>query len=256
MLQSIFWMIPKTLSLVANSQVLPDALCCIQEHLIVFIGITIAWLTPVLTTSKLLLIKYPFRSENWTKNKRAHLVCCLCFVPAVLVTTTKVIVDSDDVSFDFRVYVCRYKSSANIWKVLLPIVAFIVFVLPNTILIATTIPTLKYFYTASKSARRVQGSIPWQGAVTVSLTAIVYCISFLPLSIYFVGEIFVEASFLEVHFYRFAESVSAISIMSNFYIYALTIKSFRRFVFSKILALDRFNVNSNSAEGGSRTGEH
>ena len=252
--QSIFWIIPKTLSLVANSQVFPDALCCIQDITIMFVAVAIAWLTPVLTTSKLLLIKYPFRSENWTKNNRAHLVCCLSFVPAVLATTTKVVVDAHDISFDFRVYVCSYKFTANIWKALSPILALFALVLPNSILIATTIPTLKYLYTASKSARRVQGSIPWQGAITVILTAIVYCISYLPISIYFIGSSLVETRFFEVYLYRFASFFTAISIMSNIYIYALTIKSFRRFLLSRILALNGFSIITNSAERGSTTG--
>ena len=152
--QSIFAIVPRTLSLIANSQVFSGALCDIQESIIVSMTITIAWLTPILTASKFLLLKYPFRSASWTKKKRAHIFCWLGQIPAVLVTTSKLIVN-DDVSFDFRVYECTYSCKANIWKTLMPIFTFFVLIMPNSILIATTIPTLKYLYKASKSARRV-----------------------------------------------------------------------------------------------------
>ena len=163
-------------------------------------------------------------------------------------------VDADDISFDFRIYSCSYNHTANIWNVLLPILTFFILVLPNLIVMATTIPTLKYLYTASKTARRVQGSIPWQGALTVAATATVYCISYLSLSIFYIGEYFVQTRFLKINFFRTAHFLTAISVMSNFYIYALTIKSFRRYILSRILALNHFNIISNSAKGRPTTG--
>ena len=246
---SIFGVIPRTLSLIMNTQILPNALCSVQDIMIICLATVIAWLTPVLTTSKLLLIEYPLRSASWTKTKRAHMACWLALIPSMIVTTTMLIVD-DDISFDFRIYTCAYNYTADIWKTLLPILAVIALFLPISILIATTIPTLKYLYTASKSARRVQGSIPWQGAVTVTLTATVHCISFLPSLIYYAGAAFVKARFFEVHFFRFAQFLGPMSIMSNIYIYTLTIKSFRRFLFSRILALNRFSMISHSVERG------
>ena len=252
--QSIFGVIPKIPSLIANSRVLSDALCSVQDIMIIFLATAMTWLTPVLTTSKLLLIKHPLRSASLTNTKRAHMVCLLALIPSVIVTATKLIVD-DDISFDFRAYTCAYIHTADIWKTLVPIFTVIALFLPNLILIATTIPTLKHLYTASKSARRVKGSIPWQGAVTVSLTATIYCISYLPSSIYYAGAVFIKSRFFHVHIFRAANFLAAISIMSNIYIYTLTVRSFRRFVFSRILALDRFNVISNSAERGHTSGK-
>ena len=251
---AIFNVIPRTLSLIANSRVFSDDLCNIQENLAASTAITVAWLTPILTTSKYLLMRKPIRfrrPRNWTK-KRAHSFCWLSIIPSVLVTTSKLIVD-DDTLFDYRDYTCRYSYTANVWKALVPVLAFIALILPNSILIATTIPTLKYLYAATKSARRVQGSIPWQGAVTVTLTATVHCISYLPISMYYIGTIFIKTRYFGVHFYRVADFLTVISTMSNIYIYTLTIKSFRRFVFSRILALN-FSTISRSNEGGPRTG--
>ena len=252
--QSTFGVIPRILSLVVNSGIGSDAWCSVQEHIIMYLATGIAWFTPILTTGILVLMRHPLRSASWTKKKKAHMVCWLGLIPSVIVTTTELIID-DNISFDFRIYTCAYNYSSSIWKIFAPILAFISLVLPNSILIATTIPTLRYLYTATKSARRVQGSIPWQGAVTVSLTATVYCISFLPASIYYAGTVFVRNRFFQVHFFRVAHFLASISFMSNIYIYALTIKSFRRFVFSRIFALNRFNVISNSAERGHASGK-
>ena len=252
--QSTFGIIPRTLSLVVNSGVVTDAWCSVQEHIIKFLGTGNAWLTPILTAGKLVLMRHPLRSARWTEKKKANMVCLLGLIPSVIVTISELIID-DSISFDFRVYTCAYNNSSSIWKIFAPILAFISLVLPNLILIATTIPTLRYLYTATKSARRVKGSIPWQGAVTVSLTATVYCISFLPASIYYVGTVFIRNRFFQVHFFRYAHFLGTISIMSNVYIYALTIKSFRRFVFSSIFALNRFNLISNFAERGHTSGK-
>ena len=90
---SIFCITPRTLSLIANSDVLKDALCYTQEYLTISTAIAMAWLTPVLTTSKFLLIKYPFRSGNWIENKRAHIACWFSLLPSVLATLTKPLVE-------------------------------------------------------------------------------------------------------------------------------------------------------------------
>ena len=81
---SIIWIIPTTLSLIENSPILSNILCCVQGYLCISIGTAIAWLTPVLTTSKLLVLKNPLRSASWTKNNRAHIVCWLSLIPSVL----------------------------------------------------------------------------------------------------------------------------------------------------------------------------
>ena len=210
-------------------------MCNVQDYLSSLIGFGIVSLTPVLTSSKLFLLKYPLRSSCWTKRK-AHIVCWLSLLPSLFIVISKLVVDSDDINFDYRIYGCDYKYTENAWKTIVPIIALIGLNLPVLIVICTTIPTLKYLYVASKSARRVQGSIPWQGALTVTLTATVYCISNLPLSVWLTSKMFSLSSAFMDNFYRVAIFALAINVMSNFYIYALTIRSFRRFVFSMIFA--------------------
>ena len=231
-LYTIFWVLPVAISLIANSEILGEALCNAQDYLSTVIGFEIMFLTPVLTASKLFFLKCPFRSGILTK-RRAHTVCWLSVIPCMSFTVSRLVID--DIKFDYRIYGCDHKYTADTWRILEPIFAVIGLYLPVLSVICTTIPTLKYLYAASKSARRVQGSIPWQGAVTVTLTAIVYCISYLPMSFYYIGRNF--SNFFELRFYRIAVFAVAINVMANFYIYALTIRSFRRFVLSTIISL-------------------
>ena len=80
---------------------------------------------------------------------------------------------------------------------------------------------------------RSGGQIRWQGIVTVALTATVYCVPFLPFSV-FIFALEYSPEVPSVHFCRLAWYHPMLNIMSNFYIYCLTISSFRRFLLSKL----------------------
>ena len=109
-----------------------------------------------------------------------------------------------------------------------------------------------YLVDAGKTARRVRGSVPWQGALTVSLTALVYCISTLPTAIYTVGiTFFDEDSVFLIRLGRARFFIYMINTMANFYIYALTIRSFRVFLANKFsgIVLLKYSESSASSTG-------
>ena len=70
--------------------------------------------------------------------------------------------------------------------------------------------------------------------MTVVLTAAVYSVSFVPITIYFIMKPFVEKGpepgpfYLE--FYRVAVSASNFNVLANFFVYSLTVTSFRNFL--------------------------
>ena len=92
--------------------------------------------------------------------------------------------------------------------------------------------------------------------MTTVLTATVYCISVLPYFAYLVGENFRAAddktsSFFHVSFHRTAESFLYLNTISNFYIYILSVHSFRDFVCSRIqLAYQTFTNIRTAAHNG------
>ena len=235
---TIVRVLPGTISLIAGKWVLGNGICIASVYLYNFIYLAGMFFITVLTTSKLLLLKYPIRCAILTSNTALQ-ICSLALIPPLTIPMIMLIVDNEDVTFDYRLYVCSYGFKAEPWKKILPPLSVFILFLPNFVLIATTIPTLRYLAVARKSARRVRGSVPWQGALTVVLTATTYCVSTLPLCIQFIGKMFFTdpRGMFHFQFYRLAMFTAMINIMSNFYIYALTVKSFQRFLSSKVLSI-------------------
>ena len=238
LVNSISYALPIAISLLANSWVLGKTICNIQAYLVYFINPVSMCLIAVLTTFKFLILKYPLRAASWS-TKRAHQVCSGMWAASSTLPIIMLASDKDIVQFDERVYHCRYFFKSHFWTFVLPIMAFVSTLVPNTVIISTTIPTLKYLKAARKSAKQVQGRIPWQGALAVALTAIIYTISNMPIAIFHMLEKFVEgqedpSNWFHVNFIRISTSLLMINIMANFYIYCLTIKSFRRFLLSRV----------------------
>ena len=233
--------LPSAISLLTNSWILGDVICYARVYLMYSVYPTGMYLMAMLTSCKFLHLRYPLRLTSWTK-KRAHQVCCFMWLPPLITPILILALGKDDVHFDFTIYLCDATFKATAWKTLRPILSIFLILVPNFIIVATTISTLKYLATARKSARRVQGSVPWQGTLTVALTAVVYCnlhlnfaIAFLPFRYRF-RQLDDQRGGALSHVHRLVLSACLINIMSNFYIYTLTIKSFRRFLFSKIFS--------------------
>ena len=193
-------------------------------------------LTSFMTLSKLLLLRYPLRARTWSK-RQAHLLCISLWILSLSVPVLHLLVDTADVVFDFRCYIYNYKYSSNIWKIAMPVTALLAHLCPNICIITSTILLLR---DAKKVVKRSQESLRWQGTMTVVLTAFVYTLSFLPITVYFivdplVGRDPLTPGFFHKEFYRVSEAVLTINVLSNFFIYSLTVDSFRHFLKSKFL---------------------
>ena len=228
---------PTASSLLANSWVLGDALCYGRVYIsYYFYTVGMAFIA-VLTTTKLLLLKYPVWCGQWTK-RLGHRVCSIFYMIPLIIPAAVLIVDKSNIEFDYTTYSCIHKYKADVWREMAPIIAVITIFLPNIVILATTIPTLKYLATAWKSARRVRGTFPLQGTLTVALTATIYCITTLPMFVfYIIKENPPSTSLSQIQFSRLANFMTMINIMSNFYIYSLTIRSFRNFLSVRISSI-------------------
>ena len=231
--------LPRIISLLANSWVLGDPLCHITAHAIEITFPATTFLVALLTTSKLLVLKLPLRAANWDRIK-AHWICCAIWMLCTMYSFIFYIIDTGNAEFNYKVYFCTLVINDNTRRKLKLICAFTASFVPILFIIGTTIPTLKYLSVARKSARRVGGNDPWQGALTVALTAILFVISVIPLSVYFICKSFIKSDptgpFL-FHLHRMAYFFSTLNIMSNFFIYTLTITSFRKFLYSKVIGI-------------------
>jgi hypothetical protein len=192
-----------------------------------------------MTTTKILMLKYPLRARSWPK-ERAQMICAGIWLLALYYPIAFLSIDPDGAAFDYRVYFCNPTFSSPKWKLLVPISFVAKGVIPNIMIMFTTTFLL---YKANKSIKNREkagkGKLKWQGVMTVVLTASMYIISYLPVTVYFIAANFVsfdpsDLGWFHLEFHRVAVSLTHTNIMSNFFVYSLTVDSFRTFVKQKM----------------------
>ena len=227
--------LPSAVSLLANSWVLGRVLCVARFYLGYFSYITGIYLIACLTISKLLLLKYPIRCSSWTE-KMGHVTCCVISVAPLPFLIFCAVMDWDDIEFEYKTYTCDSMHYSRDWfkqEAGLFFVSLNMYV-PMCAILLATIPTLVYLVAAKKSAQRARGNIPWRGALAVVLTAIICCLSTFPTIIFEKLTAMDKKKFGNIKIARAAQFLLIVNIMSNFYIYTLTIRSFRRFLQSRL----------------------
>ena len=233
------------ISLTANSWVLGDVLCHVAVYMRYMFFPAGMLLIAMLTTSKFLILRYPLRTARLSCLK-AHLICSLLWICSATFPILFLVVDKHDIYFDYRIYNCGYGFSSDTWRSSMEIpwkiAGFFLLLVPSIVVIAASIPTLKYLILARRSAKRLKTAATRQsqGGLTVSLTAIVFCISTWPYTIYIIARDIIKEDppgIFHVKFFRIAHFIGMINIISNFYIYCLTIRSFRKYLRSKLSAV-------------------
>ena len=101
---------------------------------------------------------------------------------------------------------------------------------------------------------RRRESLKWQGIVTTVLTATVFSLSSLPYTAFIVGISIVSVddkskSSFYTTFFKVALSLACLNIISNFYIYSLTLTSFRAFIRSKMQLSCQCITNMKTSHG-------
>ena len=220
----------------AGKLVLGSLFCQWFNYTEYYFNCTSVFLICTLTTSKLLLLKYPIRFGT-KSSKTVHSVCGLCWVLALIVPVTMMVVDERDVKFIYGSYVsvCVYGFSSDLWLYIKPLFILIFLLAPIGLVMITSLYLLVL---AKRVAHRGRENLKWQGIVTTVTTATVFCISFLPLLVYLMLELILDQKFASLkmydHFCIAALSIYSLNIISNFYIYSLTVSSFRCFVLSRL----------------------
>ena len=231
---SITHILPNSISLIADSWVLGDALCYITAYLGYIFFPASNLLICALTTGKFLLLRKPARARNWSK-KQAHVICSVVWITNLIQPIAMFALGKDGVSFDYRTYLCEYCWNAYTSEWAFDLFSLTSLVSLDAVIITTTAPTLTYLVKARKCAKRTKKSAPWQGALAVSLTAIVFCLSTVPIGVFFFCRLISVQDYHGVNLlYRYGCFFTKANISSNFFIYALTITSFRRYLIDKI----------------------
>jgi hypothetical protein len=227
--------IPMFFSAAYNEWIFGNFLCYSNTYTGYYLYLTSLLLICNMTTTKLLTLKYPFLFRTIT-SKKAHLFCLACWTIALTLPVMYFLADKDDIFFSYRIYMCDYGFSSEIWYYLLPIISIVFVFIPTCHVVVTTIYVLVL---ARRGAPRGRKSLKWQGIMTTVLVAAVYCLSVLPYGVYRFGESFFDQddenkTFFLTTYSRVADSFLYINTISNFYIYSLTVHSFRKFLWSRM----------------------
>ena len=245
--------LPSCVSLIYNNGGSSEILKYVRFLVSYYGNYVCASLTAAMALSKLLLLKFPLRAPSWSK-RQAHNVCIGIWITLISVPALLLLVIKDSVIFDYRVYIYRYKYSSGIWNILLPIVTLMLLGAPNIVIIVSTILLLKE---AKKVVRRTQETLRWQGIMTVVLTAAVYSLSILPFVGYYVAEPFIEKDpfvpgKFHVEYFRLASAFTAINILANFFVYSVTVASFRKFLKTTFQTTVAFLSYKDSSQGNNQ----
>ena len=85
-----------------------------------------------LTLGKLLLLRYPLKLGSLSK-RDTHKLCAGIWVLCLYIPVIHLVIDKDDVIFDYRIYSCTYGYTDSTWRILNPIHAVFFLATPGTI---------------------------------------------------------------------------------------------------------------------------
>ena len=251
LLTSLLLITPRTASLLAGDWMFGSWLCQLQPY-IRHLNSVNACLICFMIVTKLLTLMYPFRAKTM-EGRRVHMGCGLIWGLVTIVPVLQGIRDSRcnyTVTFDSSYLGCVYVLT-NLSVERPNGTFYLIFLMILNILVITT--TTLLVFRAYKVAKTGRMSLKWQGVTTTILTAVVYFISGLPYVVYMIVARSFPGVTDNVLLRKSVEGGFTLNIISNFYIYCLTVNSFRCFVLSCITSLlkplsNRGNKELNNVE--------
>ena len=223
--------LPKLISVINQRWVFGTFMCQIAPAPRLYFVTVGLFLVGAMTTSKMLLLKYPLRFGSFARDKK-NVICSVCWVAALASPGVNILLQDKITYFSYRGYQCDFTSSSPSihWiKLVFPILLIFI---PASVVLVTSICIIM---DARKVARRYQDKLRWQGTMATLMTAFLYMVSVLPHVLFRIVERFSseeDNSFMFKQFNRLAISFHYINTISNFYIYCMTVASFRKFLVS------------------------
>ena len=234
-LASITYVLPTMISLIANKWILGDGIAYLQIYFEAGIFTGTSTFISILTTSKLLLLRFPFKTRYW-RIKIAHTICICAWIFAGFLPCLPFIFQTRP-KFSYTEYNTNYGLSGNpkAHSIIVQIVYVMIVGIPTIIVVTTTLGIVMYMIKSRRVAKRTGAAQRWHGIATVVTTASVYCVSVIPSGI----TSYIGGHGNTVVRDRVLEALPTLNFMCNFYIYSLTIPSFRDFIKSSTFRVAR-----------------
>ena len=224
----LFNVIPRIVALIINHSTFENVLCKIKACLSYYVYVVAVFQMCAMTTCKVATLQYPLRT-NSLSSRDAHKGCIGIWLSVLSFPAFIAFDINSDAVFDYRMYMCDISFKGAISKWLRPMATLVYSGIPNILVTASTIRLLMI---ARQSAVRQNRKVNLQGVITVILVAVVYHVSLLPYTIYSIAKsrVAVKTNFFHKEFYRVSVSFLLFNTISNFFIYCVTIDSFRQFI--------------------------
>ena len=234
-MMSLFWMLPSFVSAVMDDRTFGGFNCSLTVYIGYYAQTTSLFFVCVMTTSRLLIVKYPVRARILA-GRRVHVVVAVWIISSS-VPIALLITDKDDTYFDYRGYICEYGFTSK--SLLLDMVMVIYYYIPLVVIAVTTTLLIHELCKAGRNARRIGASVPWNSTLTVTLTAVLAVVSIIPFNVYSIvyKSIIIHTSgeaYLDTVIYRGCVMCSHFYIMGNFFVYCMAVPSFRYFLRTKL----------------------
>ena len=245
-LASVFYVLPKTVTLITDRWDLGAFLCSTYSCLWSLYLNSLSSLTLALPLLKLVIVKYPLRTASWS-SMIGHRICgALYFFSIILISPSVILtvffVVGNEFYFSNLQYACARLYRPKVVEIM-RYVSIGMSVMNFTAPVAMTALSVALLIIAKRSASRFRESLKWEGVATIVMTVVAYVITNLPYSLNcFHASLKSSSLYQSPHMVRFTAHLLTLNIMSNFFIYCLTIKSFREFLklrISEILSFAR-----------------
>ena len=233
-LTSITYVLPQITSMISSKWVLGGLYCQINSIASLYVITVNQLLTCSMVFMKVLMVKFPdIRLVRNLTTKKAQILCSVIWTFSLTTPVLSHIIEKGSkVYFDIRNGVCELKRKSELWLIIEPLLATIYFVAPFIVVIVSTILLVQQLIISRRLSRRIGSRQTWRGILVVCITATIFIVATLPYYVYLSVAADYEdmAGFFHNDFFRIAEACYSLNLACNFYIYSLTVPSFRKFV--------------------------
>ena len=226
-LLTLFGIIPGAVSLAANDWILGDVICYLSYIINDTSAVVLSMLTAAIATTKMLIIKYPLRAINFS-TQAGHVAAICIWIASSSLPAAALLKDNQGIYFNYLLYICDYTASKSVWdKTSYTIYTTTAGTAGLMTIVGTVLSSVVLLILAKRATVGRPEGLQWQGVLTVLLTAATHTISALSLAIYYILACFEKDP---TEFYRYSWWVSQVVVVVNFYIFGLTLPSFRGFL--------------------------
>lgn len=253
LVSTLVFMVPGTVAVLLGRWPWGFTFCRVRFYAILFLGHCSLWQICALTTSKLLAILQPFRARQ-RRTATGHVLGTLVWLISAVPPLVLIIVQPNSFYFDPLRISCMHDFSDPVWTYLLPTISFLFAVVPNIVVLVTTV----WLIAASwRIARRGRENLKWQGLLTVIIVALWYCLTYSPnIALNFMGDEYVnpdlhkssETAKIRV---LICSRTLLLNYVSNVFIYTTSVHSFRKFLVKRLWGRARCGVVVIGREHGS-----